>query len=83
MNRCIYAETNLGTPRLQPAQRIETDYVVDGGYLENTGILSLAQLWSAAEGRVTRCNTAASAGRSSSTAPTTAPNRCGSSRGSS
>ena len=62
MNRCISAETNLGTKRLEPAQRIETDYVVDGGYLENTGILSLAQLWSAAEGRVTRCNTAASAG---------------------
>ena len=42
--------------------RIETNYVVDGGYLENTGILTLAQIWDAVEGPVTRCNTAASQG---------------------
>lgn len=62
LSRCVIAETNLGTARPRPIVRIETNYVVDGGYLENTGILTLAQVWDAVEGPVTRCNTAASLG---------------------
>ena len=62
MSRCVIAETNLGTARPRPIVRIETNYVVDGGYLENTGILTLAQVWDAVEGPVTRCNAAASLG---------------------
>ena len=62
MSRCVIAETNLGTARPRPIIRIETNYVVDGGYLENTGILTLAQVWDAVEGPVTRCNAAASLG---------------------
>ena len=60
MSRCVVAETNLGTSRPRPVIRIETNYVVDGGYLENTGILTLAQVWDAVEAPVTRCNEAAS-----------------------
>ena len=62
MSRCVIAEANLGTARPRPIVRIETNYVVDGGYLENTGILTLAQIWDSVEGPVTRCNAAASAG---------------------
>ena len=64
MSRCVTLESNLGTPRPRPLQRIETDYVVDGGYLENTGILTLAQVWDAVEAPVTRCNAAAGQGQS-------------------
>ena len=63
LSRCVTAETNLGTTRPRPIVKIETNYVVDGGYLENTGILTLAQVWDAVEGPVTRCNAAASEGR--------------------
>ena len=62
MSRCVIAETNLGTSRPRPLIRIETNYVVDGGYLENTGILTLAQVWDAVESPVGRCNEAASRG---------------------
>ncbi len=60
LSRCVTAETNLGTARPRASVRIETNYVVDGGYLENTGILSLAQVWDAVEAPVSRCNNAAS-----------------------
>ena len=63
LSRCVTAETNLGTTRPRPIVKIETNYVVDGGYLENTGILTLAQIWDAVEGPVTRCNAAASGGQ--------------------
>jgi hypothetical protein len=39
----------------------DTAYVVDGGYLENTGILTLLQVWEQVETRVVACNAAASA----------------------
>jgi hypothetical protein len=41
--------------------RSDTAYVVDGGYLENTGILSLLQLWETIEPVVQVCNVAAAA----------------------
>ncbi len=63
LSRCVTAEANLGTARSRPIVKIETNYVVDGGYLENTGILTLAQVWDAVEGPVTRCNAAASEDR--------------------
>jgi hypothetical protein len=37
----------------------QTSYVVDGGYLENTGILTLLQSWHQVAGYVTGCNTQA------------------------
>lgn len=36
----------------------ETTYVVDGGYLENTGMLTLLQLWESLRPRVDACNAA-------------------------
>jgi len=42
--------------------RVHSSYVVDGGYLENTGMMSLLQLWEGTEDMVMACNRAAEPG---------------------
>ena len=49
-----------GDPAKQQKRLLsDTSYVVDGGYLENTGILSLLQVWEQIEPRVMACNAVA------------------------
>ena len=52
-----------GTDEAESDNRLRSDsaYVVDGGYLENTGILSLLQMWETIEPQVVACNAAAAA----------------------
>ncbi|MEJ7743853.1 MAG: hypothetical protein WKF73_15715 [Nocardioidaceae bacterium] len=42
-----------------PQRKVDTTYVVDGGYLENTGLLTLLQVYDALGSRITSCNTRA------------------------
>ena len=51
-------------PRVSPdddgnTESTRTTYVVDGGYVENTGLLTLLQTWDGLADRVTACNNAA------------------------
>ena len=48
-----------GESDVQKRLSSDTAYVVDGGYLENTGILTLLQIWEAVEPQVESCNAAA------------------------
>ncbi|GAB3250930.1 hypothetical protein [Nocardioides dilutus] len=54
---------NINREDLPPnLDKTTTTYVVDGGYLENTGILTLLQVWDAVKPRVLRCNVAVTSG---------------------
>lgn len=50
------------------ADEITTTYVVDGGYLENTGLLSLTQTWRAISNRIEACNELATSASGAATA---------------
>jgi hypothetical protein len=59
----LEATRGLGSPTASTSgPTTATTYVVDGGYLENTGILTLLQVWDVLKPRVLECNRSVASG---------------------